>query len=611
MAKRVCELFKQQVDRNSEKLALIYKGKPYSYEELNNRIDYLSGLFQTKRSKRVIGILLDRSVDMVAAVWAVIKSGHAYLPIDPSLPYARVTYMLQNSHVTTLLTSHNYARYYRNNYETICFEDHQENSNNQPIFSDLQLSKMDATDQLAYVMYTSGTTGKPKGVKISHHSLVGYILAMQDIYPLTSGERVLLKTPFNFDVSVREIIWTLSFGGTLIIAEPDGHKDPVYISEIIEEHGINLVHFVPSMLDIFMRHPETHFSKTIKCIICSGEALQIKHVKTFYQTMPDARLLNMYGPTEATVEVSVFDCANLKEHRSVPIGRAIANNKLLILNKDFTLCKPNEVGKLYISGDSLAQGYINNEELTEQKFMTHQIKTMGSLRLYETGDIARYLNDGNIEYIGREDDQINIRGYRIELNEIKHILISHSAVENAYVAAWDLDNFSPKIVAYITQYEHHNKANIINKLFDFLKSQLPEYMIPSSIMLLDELPLTVNGKVAKDRLPEPTVLFNSQHIEPSNDVEKRMLTIWMSHLNVDRPISIDDNYFKLGGDSLLLIHIVKNINSEFKTSFLFLEFIGCQTIKEQSDVVARKLQDQSYEVSIEMTNKEKWEEFEL
>ncbi|TQV81104.1 non-ribosomal peptide synthetase [Aliikangiella coralliicola] len=611
MDKLVYELFKQEAGKNSENVALIDKEKQYSYDELNRRANYLASLIQAKNSSEVIGILLDRSVDMVESVWAVIMSGHAYLPIDPSLPHARVTYMLENSNVRTLLTSNKYANCYRNNYEIVCLEEHQGKTHNQQIFLAFEPDSVDAADRLAYVMYTSGTTGRPKGVKISHHSLVGYVLAMQDIYPLASGERVLFKTPFNFDVSVREIIWTLCFGGTLVIAEPEGHKDPVYISELMEEYRINLVHFVPSMLDVFLRHPGTHFSKNIKCVICSGEALQINHVETFYQKIPYARLLNMYGPTEATVEVSAFDCANLKEHPSVPIGRVIANNKLLILNDDMTLCKQNEMGKLYISGDSLALGYMNNEKLTQQKFITHHVKTIGLIRLYETGDIARYLDDGNIEYIGREDDQLNIRGYRIELNEIKNIIMSHRAIENVYVTAHGIDTSLPKIVAYITKHEYYDKANVIGDLFDFLKTQLPEYMIPGSIILIDELPLTANGKIDRNSLPEPTALFNKKYLEPTNDIEKRMLAIWGSHLNVNRQISIDDNYFRLGGDSLSLIHIVKGINSEFKTSFLSLDFIGCETIEEQSDVVARKLQARLHEVSKETTSKEKWDEFEL
>ena len=605
MAKVVYQLFEEQVKKKPENVALIYKGKQYTYQELNTKIDSFLSIFKAKNHQGIIAIILDRSVDMIIAVWAVIKSGNAYLPIDPSLPPARIESMLKNSSVNLVLTNDKYSNYYCNTYETISLDRNRGGLDIKVTSLSLSTKKIDPLNNLAYVMYTSGTTCKPKGVMISHHALSHYVRSMQDVYPLSCGERVLFKTPFNFDVSIREVIWTLSYGGTIVAAEPDGHRDPVYISDLIDEYKISVVQFVPSMLGVFLQHPNAKFSESINCVICSGEAMQLKHVKDFFDEKPHARLLNMYGPTEATVEVSVFDCAHLQDHSSVPIGQAIGNNKLHVLNDDLTLCGLTQTGKLYISGDSLAQGYINNKELTRKKFIIHDFEGLGTLRLYETGDLARNLEDGNVEYLGREDDQLSIHGYRIELDEIKNIIISHGIVDSVYVTVWN-SNDVPKIVAYVKAEVIDDKVDIVNSIFNYLKGQLPEYMIPSYIMALDEFPLTANGKVNRDKLPEPAASFNKKYKAPSNDIEKTLQSIWDCNFNIKHQISINDSYFKLGGDSISMINIVKDINSTFKTKYLFQNFISNETIEKQALYISETLQEQLIEDTIYVNDQEEF-----
>ena len=606
----VYTLLEEQNKNRPQNIALICKCKEYSYRQLSNRIDFFTSLFHTNSNNDVIAIVLDRSIDMIAAVWAVLKSGNAYLPIDPSLPKVRIDYMLNDSNVRIVLTESKYEADYQTQLETVCLDkyNHTWHRKAKIIESAQHMSTIDCINELAYVMYTSGTTGKPKGVMISHGALVNYVQTMQEVYSLSFGERVLFKTPFNFDVSVREIIWTLAFGGTLVVSQPDGHKDPVYISEIIAKHNINLVHFVPSMLDVFLHHPLTNFADSVKCIICSGEAIQVQHVEAFFEQVPHARLLNMYGPTEAAVEVSIYDCSDFSGGKSVPIGKATKGNKLLIFNDQLELCKKNESGNLYIYGANLAAGYINNTTLTQQKFTTQNVEGMGTIRLYNTGDVVRRLPDGNIEFIGRKDEQVSINGYRIELNEISHIISAHQTVKSAYVTVWDGNTSTVKIVAYITVNELVDQTNISTEILTYLQSELPEYMIPNHIMVIEEMPLSANGKIAKNRLPEPVSFYNKEYLAPTNEIEEKLQALWAKNLKIERKISIDDNYFKLGGDSLSLINLIISINLEFDKSILLQELMGHETIKYMSKFIINQISVLSSKVERETCT---WEEFEL
>ena len=298
---------------------------------------------------------------------------------------------------------------------------------------------------------------------VDHTALSNYIDNIQKIHELSKGDKVLLKTPFYFDVSVRELIWTLCFGGTLVISEPEGHKDPIYISNILSEHQINIVHFVPSMLEVFLHHPDTKLPNSLIYVICSGESLQPSQAQEFYRQTSNCRLLNMYGPTEATVEVTSFNCEDLKAHKIIPIGKEIDNTNILILNNDLSLCDSGSAGEIYIGGDSLSVGYFGNEELTQKNFVDFVDENKITKKLYKTGDLARYLRDGNIEFLGRMDDQINIRGYRIELGEITSVIASHINVKKTYVTTKKANNQYDQIIAYVVV---KNKTSSVEKRID-------------------------------------------------------------------------------------------------------------------------------------------------
>lgn len=608
MKESVLELFNAHVDSNLDKHALIYMNEHFTYRWLSNRIDFISSLWDPNISDEIIGVILDRSVDMVATIWAVLKSGNAYLPIDPSLPKERISYMLDDCGVNIVLATEKYGLEYSNQYKTIFLDNYNVSLCNKNIITEKIENKVDISspESLAYVMYTSGTTGRPKGVMVNHNALSNYVINMQDLHPLSPGERVLFKTPFNFDVSIREVIWTLAFGGVLVIAESNMHKDPVYISKLMKEHNVNLAHFVPSMLAVFLRHPDAEFSESINCIISSGEALQIKQVKDFFSASPGARLLNMYGPTEATVEVSAFDCMELDTHSTVPIGRATDNNTLLILNDDLNLCEVGNVGKLYIAGRSLAVGYINDKKLTAESFIWSDIDGVGYLRLYDTGDLARYLPEGNIEYIGREDEQISNYGYRIEPAEINNAIYSHDSVESVYVTVNESSSGFNKIVAYVKVSNVYRDLVKIEDIFNLLRDTLPEYMIPKNIMLIDEFPLTSNGKIDKSKLPVPTAVHSEIYIAPKNYIEKTIHQLWGRNLNnITQRISVLDNYFKLGGDSISLIYLIISINDRFSINILLQDIMDCETIKSMSRLVVNRIKQKTTESDLQ---NHKWEE---
>ncbi|MBQ4862191.1 non-ribosomal peptide synthetase [Pseudoalteromonas sp. MMG013] len=582
----VCDLFNKSVEQAPEQVCLVYQGRNYRYSEIAAWSSDIASSISAANIDRgqVIAVIMDRSPEMVSCIWGVLKAGCVYLPIEPSLPLDRQQYMIQNAGCNYILAQHEYRSSYQTGFN-VAQIDEQKVVLLQRI---AKLAKVHNPDcDLAYIMYTSGTTGKPKGVMIDNSALYNYVIGMQDVHPITFGSSVLLKTPFNFDVSIRELIWTLCYGASLIIAEPEGHKDPVYISYVLAKYQINIVHFVPSMLQVYLQHEGTGFSKSVECVICSGEALQINHVERFYQCVPDTRLLNMYGPTEATVEVTSFDCKNLTDHRSVPIGQPIGNVAIHILDDSLKACEVEQAGDLYISGNSLSVGYLGNQEQTGEKFFSLMCDNGEQTILYKTGDIARYLQDGNIEYLGRQDEQVNIRGYRIELTEVQSVINSHKDVDDSVIALNIQHDSHEQIAAYV-KVKYDAKVSE-DELLTFLKAYLPDYMVPSSMTFLDDFPLTENGKVDKKALPKPVIRFSAHILKAHSKTQKTLEELWQNNLNIARELSLNDNYMNLGGDSISLIYLIKEINKAFNIDLLFQDIVSAGSLAAHSELVDLKL----------------------
>ncbi|MDI2146254.1 amino acid adenylation domain-containing protein, partial [Pseudomonas sp. ITA] len=404
----------------------------------------------------------------------------------------------------------------------------------------------------AYVIYTSGSTGQPKGVINEHSGVVNRLLWMQDAYRLTSEDSVLQKTPFSFDVSVWEFFWPLMTGARLVMARPGGHKDPLYLSEVIEAERITTLHFVPSMLDVFLAHGDTARCSGLRQVMCSGEALPGSLVRRFKQQLPGSGLHNLYGPTEAAVDVTAWDCSGPLEQTpdNTPIGKPIANTRMYILDAQQQPVPQGVVGELYIGGVQVARGYLNRPELSAERFLQDPFQPKG--RMYRTGDVARYLADGNIEYLGRNDDQVKIRGLRIELGEIQSRLTDIGGVQEAAVLAREDVPGDKRLVAYYT-----GARLEIDVLRGHLLEHLPDYMVPAVFVHLDALPLSPNGKLDRKALPAPdqASVITREYEAPVGEVEILLAGLWAELLNVER-VGRHDNFFELGGHSLLAVNLV-------------------------------------------------------
>jgi len=543
-------LFEQQVTKTPENIALIFEDRQLTYRELNQRANKLAhDLIKLGIKPDVmVGICMERSIEMVVGILGILKAGGAYVPLDPTYPKERLAFMLADSQVSVLLTQPSLKQLLGNRAQVVCIDTEDTvfgNCSSDPVV-DVK------SENLAYVIYTSGSTGKPKGAMNVHRGLCNRLLWMQDTYQLTSSNRVLQKTPFSFDVSVWEFFLPLITGASLVVAKPGGHKDASYLVELIAQQKITILHFVPSMLQAFLEEPALEKCQSIAKVICSGEALPFNLQKHFFERL-NAELHNLYGPTEASIDVTAWQCQKDSHDKIVPIGRPIANTQIYILDKHLQPVPIGVSGELYIGGIGLARGYWNRPDLTKEKFISSPF--VAGERLYKTGDLARFCPDGNIEFLGRIDYQVKIRGFRIEIGEIEAVLQQHPQVRETIVVAKDkLNQDQTCLVAYIVLTQ---KANIfVNELRDFLKEKLPEYMVPSAFVVLDEFSLTANGKIDRRALPSPQIglEIRTNYQPPQSEIEKAIAQVWQQVLQLEK-VGIHDNFFDLGGHSIMMLQV--------------------------------------------------------
>jgi amino acid adenylation domain-containing protein len=544
---------------------------------------------------------------MIVGLLGILKAGGVYMPLDPGYPKERLVFMLNDSQAAVLLTQ---ERLMDNVVEdrglkpVLSEIEGIENSDSQSSIFDPRLkavclerdwreiaqetkenlSSGATANNLAYVIYTSGSTGSPKGVMITHRGISNRLLWAQDVYQLTSADRVLQKAPFGFDVSVWEFFWPLLLGARLIIARPQGHRDADYLVRLIAEQEITTVHFVPSMLRIFLEERGVDTCKCLKRITCGGETLSLELQERFFSKL-DAELHNLYGPTEASIDVTWWACKRGSGQRVVPIGRPIANTQIYVLDSHLQPVPIGVVGELYIAGVSLARGYLNRADLTAEKFIPHPFSNEPGARLYKTGDLARYLPDGAIEFLGRADNQVKIRGYRIELGEIESALGEHPLVRHATVLAREDGRGDKKLVAYVVPQEF--SAPTTSELTAFLKQKLPQQMIPSAFLLLDALPLMANGKIDRRALPAPNQSrpeLEQSYQAPRTPVEQAVAEIWAEVLKV-KEIGVHDNFFDLGGHSLLATQVISRVRGGFQVNMPLRTLFEMPTIAELSNAI--------------------------
>ena len=569
-------MFESQVRRTPDAPAVIFGEVSLSYRELNERANQLAHRLRRLGVKPnvLVGLFLERSIEMVVGLYAVLKAGGAYVPIDPEYPADRVEFMIRDAapHVLLIqgrLTSSvppNTARIIRldDDWPEIGSE-----SRENP-------ERLVTPDDPAYMIYTSGSTGMPKGALNSHRGICNRLVWMQSAYPLTAADSILQKTPFSFDVSVWEFFWPLQVGARLVVAKPGGHRDSTYLVDVITNENITVVHFVPSMLGAFLADPDAAKCRCLSHVICSGEALPFQMQEQFFESL-SAQLHNLYGPTEAAVDVTHWTCQRKSGRAIVPIGRPVANTQIYILDHNR---KPVPVGiaaELYIGGVQVGLGYHNRPELTAERFVPDELTSRPGQKLYRTGDLARYLNEGEIEYLGRMDHQVKIRGFRIELGEIEATLLKHSGIQEAVVVSREDQPGVKRLVAYLVSSIAGMDADAVR---EHLKKTLPEYMVPAYFVFLDQLPLSPNGKIDRKALPEPPsrTESNRSFVLPRTPIEKKLSELWSKVLRVEK-IGIHDNFFELGGDSILSIQVISHGRREglkLTAAMLF----GNQTIAE-------------------------------
>ena len=558
------QLIEQQAARTPDNIAVVFENQQLTYAQLNTRANQLAHHLQALgvTAETVVALCVERSLDMLVGLLGILKAGGAYLPLDPIVPSDRLSYMMHDAGASIILTQQHLAERFPQQAAPLIYLDSDwDVIARQPDENPLSQA---TPENLVYVIYTSGSTGKPKGVAVEHRQLLNYLHGILARLDLPEGSSFATVSTFAADLGNTVIFPALCTGGCLHVISQERATSPEMLVDYCESHPIDCLKIVPSHLNALLTasHPEKILPK--KYLILGGEALSWQLVEKIQQYKPSCQILNHYGPTETTVGVLTYPVNELMRDKSetVPLGRAIANTQIYILDHYLQPVPIGVAGELHIGGDSLARGYLNQPELTADKFIT--IEHLGGqdahpTRVYRTGDLARYLPDGNIEFLGRIDHQVKIRGFRIELGEVESVLRQYPAIGETIIIAQEDELSNKRLVAYIVP--NQSECSVSN-LRNFLKEKLPEYMVPSAFVTLKALPLTPNGKVDRQALPAPDSVkpeLEGRFVAPRTPIEETITKIWAQVLGLER-ISIYDNFFELGGDSILSIQIVARAN---------------------------------------------------
>jgi amino acid adenylation domain-containing protein len=630
--KTVVELFEEQVERTPERVAVVYEGQSLSYRELNRRANQLGRRLRGwgVGPEHVVGLCMKRSLEMVVGLMGVLKAGGAYVPLEPDYPRERLAFMVADTGVQVVLSAERYRGTVEGEGIRVLSLDTEWGEVAEE--SGERLESGAQPENLAYVIYTSGSTGKPKGVMNTHAGLCNRLWWMQQQYGLGENDRVLQKTPYSFDVSVWEFLWPLMTGARLVMARPEGNRDSRYLVEVIEREQITTMHFVPSMLQVFVEERGLSRCGSLRRVICSGEALSAELQERFFARL-GAELHNLYGPTEAAIDVTYWACERGQQCRTVPIGRPIRNIRIYILDGYGNPVPVGVPGELHIGGVGLARGYLNRAELTAEKFVSNPFCGEDGARLYKTGDLVRYRADGVIDYIGRIDHQVKIRGFRIELGEIEAVLMQHEAIRECVVLAREDSPGQKRLVAYVVA--EKQRGLTVTELRNWVKERLPEYMVPATFVTLPSIPVTHNGKIDRRALPVPDRVrpereqdyipprtpaeetlgpqlakrateVQAERVEgtepraerapatqasqdtavPKDNAEEELIAIWETVLNT-KPVRANDDFFDLGGHSLLAIGLMAQIKDSLGIELPLASLLEAPTVRGQAQLVRK------------------------
>ena len=570
--------FQAQALKTPSQTALVFNEKTLTYKSLDEKSNQVARFLIQKGIQKndIVVVSLDRSLEMVIYIYGIIKSGASYLPVATDIPLERLKFIVSDAHAKILFYNHkNLEDGILKNID--CF--HVEKIEAQINALNVSPNQIQILpNDLAYVIYTSGSTGQPKGVKCHHEGICNRLNWMNSDYPITSNDTLLQKTPITFDVSLWELFWPLQVGATLVIESPDGHKNPDKLIATIKQHQVTNIHFVPSMLNVFSQTNGVEHCNSLNRIFCSGEALSVPIVEKTYSKL-DVEVHNLYGPTEASVDVSSWHCDKNDLSAGIPIGKPVANTQLYILDKKGNQLPIGLKGELYIAGKQVAKGYLNREALTNERFVKDIFSENPNAKMYKTGDLARYRNDGNIEYHGRIDNQVKIRGLRIELGEIEKCIEKHTDIAQAIVSVDAQDN----LVAYFT-----GKYVEDSVIISTLGQHLPEYMIPLFYVHLETFEFLSSGKVDRKKLPKHDAILKRQKaevkIEPRNEIEEIILEVWKEVIDIEQ-IGVNDNFIKIGGNSLHAISITSRLRTVLELDVSIIDVFNYPTIRAYAEHV--------------------------
>nr|HMQ60354.1 amino acid adenylation domain-containing protein [Flavilitoribacter sp.] len=583
------DLFCSQAGQTPDLIAAAFEGETITYRELDRRSNALARFLKKAGAgpETLVAICIGRSLEMITGILGILKAGGAYVPVDPEYPGHRINYLLEDTGARIAVSVRDFAHLLagENKIKTILLDED---------WPEIALESGDRVEagikpeNLAYVIYTSGSTGRPKGVMNQHSGVVNRLLWGKKTFGLEPGkDAVLQKTTFSFDVSVWEIFWPLISGAQLVLARPGGHKDNAYVKSLISSRAITTVHFVPSMLEVFLQDLEQGELPGLRQVFCSGEELKPAHVDLFAQRLPHVELHNLYGPTETAIEVSWLHLPAGQDRKAetVTIGKPIANTALYVGSPNGQLSGIGVPGELLIGGIQVARGYLNRQAVTTEKFIPNPFAADGSgSRLYRSGDLARVLPDGQVEFLGRIDTQVKIRGYRIELSEIEFVLRQLPGIRQCAVMAKTGENVNPGLIAYVVRDRSAMEADGLDgKVRDWLKERLPDYMVPAVVAELNELPLTANGKLDVKALPETAHWQEAAktYMAPDNATESALAEIWAKLLRLDR-VSVSDNFFEIGGHSLLAMRMISAVRRELNAELEVLDVFTHPTVREMA-----------------------------
>ncbi|GAA1240486.1 hypothetical protein GCM10009665_34190 [Kitasatospora nipponensis] len=552
------ELFEAQVARTPEATAVLFEGHRLSYRELDERAGQLAAVLAARGigPESLVAVALPRSVELIVALYGVVKAGAAYLPVDLGQPAARIEGLLTDAAPALLLTDSEHVTALPAVPALLL-------DRPLPTAGPKAPGRVPGRTELAgrhpaYLIFTSGSTGRPKGVLVPQEGIVNRLRWMQRAYPLGAGDRVLQKTPCGFDVSVWEFFWPLAVGAALVVARPGGHQDPAYLAELIRRERVTTAHFVPSMLDAYLQEPAAAVASPLRRVICSGEALALPTQSAFFAALPDTELHNLYGPTEASVDVTRWACRPDPAATGVPIGRPTANTRTYVLDGLLRPVAPGVAGELYLAGVQLARGYLGRPALTAERFVACPFEP--GARMYRTGDLARWSAGGVLEYLGRTDDQVKIRGFRIELGEVQAAAARLPGVAQAAVVVREDRPGDRRLVGYLVPAPGAATGPAplagdgplgVPAVRAFLAERLPGHAVPTAFVALPALPRTSTGKVDRRALPDPGELPGQRagRRAASGPIEEILVEIWTEVLGAEP--GVDDDFFAIGGPSLL------------------------------------------------------------